>query len=72
VVTPAAPVSSSRIEPKVTAATAGTVLSAAVVWVLTTYVFRGALPAPVEGVVDVLVPGAVAFVSGWLAKHATR
>lgn len=61
-----------NIEPKVAAATWGAVLSALLVWVLETYAFHGSLPDPVNAAVQTLIPGIVAFVSGWLAQHVDR
>jgi hypothetical protein len=61
-----------NIEPKVTAATSGATVAAAVCWLLTHVVTHGALPVPVEGLVDVVVPGAVAFLGGYLARHQDR
>jgi hypothetical protein len=61
-----------RVEPKVQAATGGATAAAAVCWVLTQFVFHGALPVPVEGLVDVVVPGAVALLGGYAARHVDR
>lgn len=61
-----------NIEPKVKAATGGATVAAAVCWALTTWVFHGALPVPVEGLVDVVVPGAVALLGGYSARHVDR
>jgi hypothetical protein len=63
---------SAPIETKVTAATVGAVLSSLGVWALQTFVFHGDLPLPVSVAVQTLVPGAVAFVSGYLARHTPR
>lgn len=60
------------IEPKVTAATGGATAAAAACWVLTQFVFHGALPVPVEALVDVVVPGAVALLGGYLTPHQDR
>jgi hypothetical protein len=60
------------IEPKVKAATSGATVAAGVCWLLTHYVTHGALPVPVEGLVDMVVPGAVAFLGGYLARHVER
>jgi hypothetical protein len=61
-----------NIEPKVKAATGGATAAAAVCWALTTYVFHGVLPVPVEALVNVAVPGVVAFLGGYLARHVDR
>lgn len=59
----------NTVSPKVTAAGAGAAAAGLVTWVLQTYVFHGEIPVPVAGALDVLVPGIVAFVSGWLVRH---
>jgi uncharacterized membrane protein YfcA len=61
-----------NVEPKVTAATSGAIVAAGVCWLLTQYLFHGVLPVPVEAVVDIVVPGVVAFLGGYLARHQDR
>jgi hypothetical protein len=63
---------SAVVEPKVVAASAGATIAALAVWALSTYVFHGAVPGPVDGAAEVVVPGIVAFVSGWLTRHLDR
>lgn len=60
------------IEPKVKAATGGASAAAVVCWVLTHLVFHGALPVPVEALVDIVVPGATALLGGYFARHQDR
>jgi hypothetical protein len=69
---PAIAATQPRLETKVKAASAGAVVSSAVMWALTTYVFKGAIPVPIQGLVDVVVPTVVTAVSGWLAPHTSR
>lgn len=64
---PAAPV-----ERKVNAASAGAAVSGFVLWALNAWLFHGTVPAAVAAVVLVVVPGAVAWVSGYVAKHTPR
>jgi hypothetical protein len=70
-------VAASTIEPKVTAATAASAGSAAVVlpfvlWLLATYAFHGDVPLPVQGIVGLLVSGAITFAAGYRARHVDR
>lgn len=60
-----------QIEPKVQAATGGASAAALVCWALTHYLFHGALPGPVEGLVDVVVPGVTALLGGYFTPHRT-
>jgi hypothetical protein len=68
------------VERKVTAATGGAGVGAAVgalaVWAVDAYVHtpgtEGDLPGPVGTAVMVLVAAGVAFVSGYVAKHTRR
>lgn len=72
------PAASKRpVERKVTAAGAGAALGVALgdvlVWVLDEYVWRdGAVPAPVATLAVVVAAGAVAWCSGWVARHTHR
>lgn len=68
------------VERKVKASAAGAGVGAAAgtaaVWLIDTYIHTpgvvGDLPAPVAGLVVTAVAAAVAWVSGWLAKHTPR
>lgn len=62
----------TRIEPKVQAATGGATGAALVCWALTHWVWHGALPVPVEALVDVIVPGVTALAGGYLTPHQDR
>lgn len=59
-------------EPKVVAASGGAVVTGMVVWALQSFAFHGDLPMPVSDAVQVFAPAVVAFIAGWLAKHANR
>lgn len=59
------------IETKVTAAGAGALVAALVVTLLR-HVLGGDVPPAVVDAVNVLVPAAVAFAAGWLARHTPR
>jgi hypothetical protein len=39
-----------------------------VLWVLATYVFHADVPAPVEGIVELIVPGLAAGIAGWWVR----
>lgn len=58
-----------QVEPKVQAATGGASVAALVCWALTHWVWHGALPVPVEGLVDVVVPGVTALLGGYFTPH---
>jgi uncharacterized membrane protein YfcA len=60
------------IETKVTAATIAAAATTFALWLLSTYVFAGDVPAPVAGLVAVAVPGAVTFAAGYSARHTHR
>lgn len=60
------------VEAKVKGGAAGAAVAGLVVWLLGAYVFPGDVPEPVRAVVDVVVPGVVAFAAGWLARHTPR
>ena len=64
------------IEPKVRAATsAGAAVGAVlpfVLWLLSTYVFGGDVPLPVQGFVGFVVTGACTFAAGYYARHVDR
>ena len=61
-----------RVETKVKASTAAAAVSGLLLWVLGTYVFRGAVPPVLASWVYVAVPGVVTFVAGYLARHTDR
>jgi hypothetical protein len=63
---------SAPVAPKVQAASLSAAVAGAVLYILQQYVFRGAVPAGVESLVYVAVPGAVAFIAGYLAPHQVR
>jgi hypothetical protein len=48
------------------------VVSAFVVWVLRTYVFKGDVPPEVEAFATIAVVGATTFAAGWLSPHTPR
>jgi len=61
-----------QIETKVTASTGAAAASGLILWALGTYVFKGGVPDVIVSWVYVLVPGALAFAAGYLAKHTPR
>src|SRR6266566_9332434 len=58
--------------PKVQAASVTAAASGAALWILSRYVFRGAVPDGVASLVYAAVPGVLAFAAGWLAPHQDR
>lgn len=73
----AAPATATAIEPKVTAATAASASSAAVLlpfvlWLLGTYLFHGAVPVPVQALAGLLITGGLTFAAGYRARHVDR
>lgn len=60
------------IESKVKAGSVAAGAAALVLWALGTYVFRGAVPDIVAGIVEAIVPAVIAGVAGYLAKHTPR
>jgi hypothetical protein len=64
--------STGPVETKVSAATVAAVVSAFVVWVLRTYVFKGDVPPEVEAFATIAVVGATTFAAGWLSPHTPR
>lgn len=64
--------SPASVEPKVKAATAAATVATFLLWVLGTYVFRGEVPLPVQGIVALVVTGGGTFVAGYLARHVNR
>jgi fatty acid desaturase len=65
-------VDADAVEPKVTWATLSSAVAGLVVWLLSAYVFHGAVPDAVIGAVGVLVTTAATFTAGWLARHVDR
>jgi len=60
------------VERKVTASTGAAAVSGLILFVLGRYVFKGAVPDVVASWIYVLVPSAVTFAAGYLAKHTPR
>jgi hypothetical protein len=60
------------VETKVKASTAAAALSGLALWALSRYVFRGDVPDVVVSWVDAIIPAALAFAAGYLAKHTVR
>ena len=60
------------VETKVQASTGAAAVSGLALWTLGHYVFRGSVPDVVASWVYVLVPAAVTFGAGYLAKHTPR
>ena len=60
------------IETKVQAGTGAAAVSGLALWALGTYVFRGGVPDVIVSWVYVLVPAALTFAAGYLAKHTPR
>lgn len=60
------------VETKVTAASLGALIGAALSWALDTYVFRGTTPGVVTQLVQWAAPILGALVFGWLAPHTHR
>lgn len=59
-------------ERKVTASTTAAAVAGLVIWLLGEYVFEGTVPAPVVLVVNVLMPGILAFAAGYFTRHTHR
>jgi hypothetical protein len=60
------------VETKVQASTAAAAVSGLALWTLGHYVFKTGVPDVVASWVYVLVPAAVTFAAGYLAKHTPR
>ena len=60
------------VETKVQASTGAAAVSGLALWALGHYVFKGSVPDVVASWVYVLVPAAVTFAAGYLAKHTPR
>lgn len=65
--------SNNKIETKVSAATAGAIVSAFLVYLLGELVFKGSeVPTPVIAIIQLAVVGVTTFVSGYAAPHTAR
>src|SRR6266568_7768691 len=60
------------VAPKTSAACASAAVSGAVLYVLQTYAFKGAVPDGIASLIYVAVPGVVAFAAAWAAPHQDR
>jgi hypothetical protein len=60
------------IAPKALAGGATAAVSGAVLWALSTYVFKGNVPDGVASMIYVFMPGLLAFAAAWLAPHQVR
>lgn len=59
-------------ERKVTTSTVAAAVAGLVIWVLGKYVFKGEVPDAVVLAVNVLMPGALAFLAGYFTRHTPR
>lgn len=62
----------ARVERKVQASAAAAAVSGVALWVLGRYVFKTGVPDVVASWVYVIVPGALTFAAGYLARHTNR
>ena len=61
------------VETKVTAGSLAAALSGAVIWALSTYVFKGNdVPAGLVSLIYVAIPGVLAFAAGYYTRHTPR
>jgi hypothetical protein len=60
------------VERKVQASTAVAAVSGLALWALGRYVFKGSVPDVVASWIYVIVPAALTFTAGYLAKHTPR
>ena len=60
------------VETKVQAATGAAAVSGLALWALGHYVFKTGVPDVVASWIYVLVPAAITFAAGYLAKHTDR
>jgi len=60
------------VETKVQASTCAAAVSGLALWALGTYVFKGSVPDVVVSWTYVIVPAALTFGAGYLAKHTSR
>jgi hypothetical protein len=63
---------SAPIAPKTSAAGVSAAVAGAALYLLSTYAFKGDVPAGVASMVYIAVPGIVAFVAAYLAPHQVR
>jgi hypothetical protein len=61
-----------QVETKVQASTGAAAVSGLALWSLGHYVFKGSVPDVVASWIYVLVPGALTFGAGYLARHTPR
>lgn len=64
--------STGPVEAKVKAATGWAAATGFAVWLLSTYVFHGVVPAAVLDLLQVLVPAIGALLGGYLTRHTPR
>jgi hypothetical protein len=64
--------SADQTEPKVKIATLSAGLAALAVWLLSAYVFRGAVPDAVTGAVGLLITSGCTYLGGYLTRHVDR
>jgi hypothetical protein len=60
------------VEAKVQAATSAAAASGLALWLLGHYVFKAGVPDVVASWIYVIVPAAITFAAGYLAKHTGR
>jgi hypothetical protein len=60
------------VEQKVKASTGAAALSGIALWALSRYVFRGTVPDVAASWVDAIIPAAITFTAGYLARHTPR
>jgi hypothetical protein len=60
------------IAPKTSAAGVSAAVAGAVLYVLQTYVFKGAVPAGLESLIYLAVPALLAFAAAYWAPHQVR
>ena len=59
-------------ETKVKASAAASALAGLILWALGRYVFKGAVPDVVASWVYAIIPAAITFAAGYLARHTPR
>jgi hypothetical protein len=62
----------AAVESKVKASTAAAAASGLALWALGHYIFKGDVPDVVASWVYVIVPSALTFGAGYLARHTSR
>jgi hypothetical protein len=60
------------VEPKVKAATAGSIVAGLADWALARYLFPHLGDPTAQALILAAVPGMLAFAGGWLARHQIR